>query len=169
MTHSSDGCCIGQWNRLHKLHPPTVRSWQLCHLFTPFVKYVPKQITKRCKAWHGFGTHGAPFLCQKQHVYVYFSLYMNNSATTKHRFIVFQTQALIIKTKPKHLFENEMIITIFYFRPICKLKQSKKRVQLIIVWSKATLKHCVTQFGLIYSFNHMWPNVTCTSSVFRTY
>lgn len=65
-------------------------------------------------------------LCQKQHVYVYFSLYMNNSATSKHRFIVFQTQALIIKTKPKHLFENEMIITIFYFRPICKLKQSKK-------------------------------------------
>lgn len=38
---------------------------------------------------------------------------MNNSATSKHRFIVFQTQALIIKTKPKHLFENEMIITIF--------------------------------------------------------
>lgn len=50
---------------------------------------------------------------QKQNVYVYFSLYMNNSATDKHRFIEFQTQALVIKTKPKHLFGNEMIITIF--------------------------------------------------------
>lgn len=71
MTHSRNVALVNReysckCNWLHKLHPPELRSRQICRLFHPFVKHVPKQIIKQWKACHVLGKREALIVCHSR-------------------------------------------------------------------------------------------------------